>query len=443
MTTDYKEEEQKKENVIDNLDQSVSLADLKALMAKKKEASMPPKIVQKKTRSLKFGIVGSGQAGGRIASEFFKLGYPAVAFNTAPQDLEPLEIPPDNKFILEFGVGGAAKDTSIGAQAAEMHRDAITALVDDKLQEADLFIFAVSLGGGSGAGSVDTIVEVLTATQKPVVVVTVLPMASDDAQTKENSLKTLAKLGALAQNKVISNIIVVDNAKLEAIFSEVSHMNFFEVGNKAIVEPVDVFNTFSKMTSSEKALDSMEFAKLFIDGEGFCIYGGMTVSDYQSDPLAIARAVVENFDQGLLASGFDIASAKYAGCMIIANSRVWSQISRGSTDMVIELIRDQATGVETIFRGSYIDDSLEEDVVKVYSMFSGLGFPEGRVSQLRKDVDADKVRIQERAKARTTNLTIDIGKDKVVSKADEIKQQLVKSNSKFLKNFANLNKDRR
>lgn len=443
MTTEFKVENAQKEEVLDDLDQSLNLADLKALMAKKKEAAMPPRIVQKKTRSLKFGIVGSGQAGGRIASEFFKLGYPSIAFNTAPQDLEPLDIPADNKYILEFGVGGAAKDTSIGFQAAEQHKDAIAALVDDKLSEADILIFAVSLGGGSGAGSVDTIVDVLTATQKPVVVVTVLPMVSDDAQTKDNSLKTLSKLGAMAQNKVISNIIVVDNAKLESIFSDVSHMNFFEVGNKAIVEPIDVFNTFSKMTSAEKALDSMEFAKLFIDGEGFCIYGGMTVDNYQNDPLAIARAVVENFDNGLLASGFDLASAKYAGCMIIANSKVWSQISRGSADMVIELLREQATGVETIFRGSYVDDSIQEDVVKVYSMFSGLGIPDSRVQQLRKDVEADKARIQERAKARSNNLTIDIGKDKVVSKADEIKQQLAKGNSKFLKTFASINKDRR
>jgi hypothetical protein len=68
-------------------------------------------------------------------------------------------------------------------------------------------------------------------------------------------------------------------------------------------------------------------------------------------------------------------------------------------------------------------------------MFSGLGLPDSRVVQLRKDVEAEAVKTQERAKARGNNLTLDTGKDKTISKAEEIRQKITKNKSKFAQSF--------
>jgi len=429
------EDDVSRETIEENIEQD-KLAELKAKMAQKKENAMPPKIIEKKRRSLNFGVIGSGQAGSRLVECWFKLGYPAIAFNTAPQDLEQIDLPENHKYLLEYGIGGAAKDTNIGHAAAEMHKQEIINAVDEVLSDAQVFLLCLSLGGGSGAGSHDVMIDVLSQIGKPIVVMTVLPMSTEDAQTKQNALNTLSKLAILAQNKTIANLIVVDNAKLEAIYSDVSHMNFFSVGNKAIVKPIDIFNHFSSVASLEKSLDPMEWAKLFTDGEGLCIYGEIQVANYANDNTAIAEAIIENHETGLLASGFDLTQAKYAGALIVANNKVWENIPRGSVDYAMSLIQENCPGAEGVFRGTYVDDSVKEDIVYIYSMFSGLGLPDTRVTQLRKEVEAEKEKTQQRAKTRTTNLTLDTGVEKTVSKADEVRQKIAKNNSTFSQNFA-------
>lgn len=420
---------------VDQIDQN-KMDELKALMKAKKETKMPAKIVQEKKKSLNFGVVGSGQGGSRLAESFYKLGYKSVAINTASQDLASIQIPEDNKLLLEFGIGGAAKDLSVGHSAADSNRDSIISLLSDRLTDVNVLVFCSSLGGGSGAGSHDVMIDILASTGMPIVVVAVLPMSNEDAQTKQNALTTLSSMSKLLQSKVISNLIVVDNAKLETIYSDVSTMNFFTVGNEAIVRPLDVFNHFSSQPSFDKPLDSMEWAKILTDGEGLSIYGELTVHDYE-DQTAIAKAVLENHENGLLASGFDLEQAKYAGVMIMANESVWQKIPRVSVDYAISLIKETCSGVEAVFRGSYIDNTIQEDVVKVYSIFSGLGLPNGRVDQLRKDVEADKIKTNDRMKSRTLNLSLDTGKDQTVSKADEVRAKIAKQSSTFAKNFSN------
>jgi len=433
-----------KEQIEDDISNEIvdnKLAELKAKLALSKhnkqeeKDNMPARIVEKRKRSLNFGVVGSGHGGSRIASEFCKLGYPAVAFNTAPQDLEQIQIPEAHKYLLQYGIGGAAKDLDIGHQAAEANRDGITNLISDVLSDADVFLLCFSLGGGSGAGSHDVLIDILGATGKPIVVVSVLPMSTEDVQTKNNALQTLSNLAKLAQERIISNLIVVDNAKLEAIYSSVSHMNFFTVGNQAIVKTIDAFNSYSVMSSLDKGIDSMELAKLFTDGEGLCIYGEMTITNYANDNTLIAQAVIENHENGLLASGFDLAQTKYAGLIIAANSKAWEQIPRGAVEYARELIKENCPGHEAVFYGTYVDDEIDEDIVKIYSMFSGLGLPDGRVAQLRKDVESDQVKTKERVQARNLSLTLDTGKDKVVSKAEEVRQKIKKNQSKFSQNF--------
>lgn len=416
------------------------LAQLKAKMAQKQqkeESKMPMRVVDEKKKSLRFGVVGSGQGGSRLSEVFFELGYPAVAFNTASQDLEFIKIPEDNKYLLEYSIGGAAKDTEIGRDAAEAHRDGIAALISDKLAEAQMYLFCTSLGGGSGAGSCETMIDILAETGCPVAVITVLPMTTDDAQTKNNALQTLSKLAKMAQAKKIANLIVVDNSKIESIYTDVSQMDFFKVSNKAIVEPIDVFNKFSSQPSAFKALDSMEWAKLFTDGEGLSVYGELLVHNYE-ETTAIAEAVMENLNHGLLAGGFDLSQTRYAGTMIIAHPSVWQKIPSASVNYAMALIQENCPQALSVFRGLYEDDSLPTDVVKVYSFFSGLGLPTPRVEQLKKEAQEEMAKAKQRDQGRNLNLQLDTGVEESVSQADQVRNMIKKKSSTFAKNFTGL-----
>ncbi|HVI43047.1 MAG TPA: hypothetical protein VM577_20765, partial [Anaerovoracaceae bacterium] len=416
--------------VISNNEEADKLTALKAKLAAKQKENMPPKIVEKKSRSLRFGVVGSGQAGSRLAETFYNLGYDAVVFNTAPQDLEHIKIPDANKFLLQHGLGGAAKEMEIGREAAESYKDAINELIQDKLAASQVFMLCLSLGGGSGAGSCETMIDILAGIGKPVIVITVLPMANDDAQTKRNALETLSKLAKEAQSKRIHNLIVVDNAKIESIYSNVSQIDFFNVSNKAIVDPIDAFNTLSSMPSSVKGLDPMEFAKLITDGSGLTVYGEMTVPNYEED-TAIAEAVINNLNSGLLANGFDLKQSKYVGVMVVANKKVWSKIPSSSVNYAMSMVHDICGTPTGVFRGIYDSEDVQDDVVKVYSMFSGLGLPDSRVQQLKKEAQEYAAKAKNKDEERSLTLKLDTGTDETTSAVDKIKQKIAQKKSAF------------
>lgn len=397
---------------------------------KEKQKQMTIKIVDKKTTSIKFGVVGSGQSGSRLAAALFSLGYDAIVFNTAQQDLEHIKVPENNKYLLEYGLGGAAKDLAIGAAAAEAHKDAINELVQTKLDTCQVLLLCLSLGGGSGAGSVDTMIDVLSSTGKPIVVITVLPMAAEDAAIKKNALETLSKLSREVQSKRIHNLIVVDNAKIESIFSDVSPTSFFEVSNKAIVEPLDVFNTLSSQASKVKPLDSMEWAKILTDGSGLSVYGELSIDNYQ-DPSAIGDAVIANLNSGLLASGFDLKQSRYVGIMMVARKNVWEEVPNTAITYAMANIEDVCGTPNAVFHGIYESDDVKDNTVKVYSFFSGLGLPDSRVTQLKKDVAELSERAKNKDVVRNLNLSLETNRDQTTSAADKVRQQIATKKSAF------------
>ncbi len=426
VVDDVSNTEVKKE---DGVDPNVLAALRAKSQAKQQESKMAAKIVAKKERSLALGVLGSGQAGSRLAEAFFKLGYDAVVVNTAMQDLKYIDIPDSNKLLLEYGLGGAAKEIEIGRAAAEAHRGEINQLIADKLAGSQVNVLCLSLGGGSGAGSCETLVEILTASGKPLVVMTVLPMSTEDAQTKSNALETLSKLSKLAQTKKINNLIVVDNAKIEAIYSHVGQMEFYKTANKAIVEPIDVFNTLSSMPSDTKPLDPMEFSKLFLDGDGLTVYGEFTVTDYEGD-MNIAEAVLNNLSNNLLAEGFDLKQSKYVGYIVTASKAVWDKIKAVSIDYANHMVNDLCGNPVGVFKGMYVIES-NEDVVKVYSMFSGLGLPSSRVEQLKNDTKELKTKVKGKDDARNLTLQLDTGTNETVSAAQKVKDKIAAKSSSF------------
>lgn len=433
-------EETEAEKIVDNLTEkeavvkeSLDMSKLAALKAKseakQQETKMAAKIVSKKERSLVLGVLGSGQAGSRIAEAFYKLGYDTCVVNTALQDLKFIDVPDSNKLLLEHGLGGAAKEIEIGKAAAESHRGEILQLINDKLGMSQVNLLCFSLGGGSGAGSCETLVDIMSSLGKPLVVITVLPMDTDDAQTKSNALETLSKLAKMTQTKKVNNLIVVDNAKIESIYQHVSQTEFYGVANKAIVDPIDIFNTLSSMPSSVKGLDPMEFSKLFIDGEGLSIYGELTVSNFEED-TSIAEAVVNNLNGNLLAGGFDLKQAKYVGVIVTANKETWAKIPSSSINYAMAMINDQCGNPKGVFKGIYTVETTEP-VVKVYSIFAGLGLPESRVTQLKKDVSEHMATVKGKDEQRNLNLNIDTGTNETVSQAQKIKDKINQKSSAF------------
>jgi cell division GTPase FtsZ len=410
------------------------LAALKAKLAQK--ADMAAKVVEKKTRSIRIGVVGSGQAGSRLAEAFYKNGYDTIVINTATQDLKFIDVPESNKLLLDYGLGGAAKELSIGHAAAEAHKDSIAELISAKLDSAQVNLLCISLGGGSGAGSCETMVDILSSTGKPLAVMAALPMNAEDAQTKHNALETLAKLSKFAQTKKINNLIVVDNAKIESIYSNVSQLDFYKVANRAIVEPVDMFNTLSSMPSDVKGLDPMEWGKLLTDGEGLSVYGEMVVKNYVGE-TALAEAVMENLNGNLLAGGFDLTQSRYVGVILTAPKAVWDRIPSMHTNYALAMVNEQCGNPKGVFKGIYtIEDGTDE--VKIYSWFAGLGLPESRVTQLKNESKSLSENVRTKDAARNLTLNLDTGVHDTINEAQKIREKVAANRSSFGKLMNNV-----
>lgn len=443
--TIMEQSEEKVENDIEVTEDQLNndkLAKLKAKMAQKNQQEEVSQPQTAKKKSIRFGVIGSGQGGSRLSACFNKLGYDAIAINTAQQDLEHIELPEQNKLLLEYGLGGAGKELDIGHAAADTYRESINELIRKRIGDAQLLLFCTSLGGGSGAGSAEVIVDILALLGKPIVVMTILPMSTDDAQTKHNALVTLSKFAKMAQNRKIDNLIVVDNARIETIYSDVGSLNFFKVANQAIVEPIDVFNTLSSAPSSVKSLDPTEFAKVFADGQGLTVYGTMSVTNY-TDETAMAEAVIDNLSNNMLASGFDLKQARYVGVMFVANERTWNKIPNSSVNYAMSIINDTCKSPLGLFRGIYSVDDCDDDVVKVYSMFSGLGLPTDRVEQLKNETKEKMAQASVKDEQRNLALKLDTGTEETVSAADAIKKRIADKKSAFGKIHSNAVIDRR
>ena len=429
------EHEGQKETIIDDISEVTEEAPLdlsklaKLKMMNKEKENMVSKIVADKEKTLNFGIIGSGQCGSRIAQSFYTLGYQAIAINTCMADLKHIEVPDSNKLLLEYGVGGAAKELSLGSEAASSHRGEIAQIINDKLADSQVNVLCFSLGGGSGAGSCETMIDVLSEIGKPIIVIACLPQSSDDVQTKSNSLETLGKLAGFARAKKIANLVVVDNAKIESIYKDANQFDFFDLANKSIVETIDAFNTLSTVPSSVKSLDGMEWSKILLDGEGLSVYGDFIVTNYKED-TSIAEAVVNNLSGNLLASSFDLKEAKYVGFMLVANKTVWSKIPSSSISYATAMINDICGSPSGVFKGVYSVD-MPEDCVKVYSFFSGLGIPNARIDQLKKETTELQSKVKEKNEQRNLNLKLDVGKGETLSAADQVKQKIAAKSSTF------------
>lgn len=445
------------EQIVDDIsnEEADIMAALKAKMAAKKaeetktaedtvqevvEEKKVIKIIEKKKRSISFGIIGSGQAGGRVCDSFHELGYPGLVFNTAHQDMAELNIPEEDRVFLEYTIGGAGKLTDVGQAACENNINLIRSKIVEKFSNAQSIIFCSSLGGGSGAGSVPVMIPLIAECLSiPIIVLAILPLTSDDAQSKNNSVQTLAKLANMVQSKQIANLIIIDNSRIETIFADVSQMDFFSVANSAVVLPIDIFNKFSSMPSKVKSLDPMEFASLILQGQGLSIYGELTVdSTVVSEPTAIAESVIESLSGSLLSSGFDLKQASYVGVLFIGHPKTMQSIPSANINYAMSLIKETSPSATAIYKGVYEDPEMsEQDGLKIYSFFAGLGLPTSRIASLQASAKLELDKAQDRDQNRNLTLKLDIG-DETENMAQKVKNMIKKNSSNFNKTFVGI-----
>lgn len=330
--------------------------------------------------AIKYGFIGSGQAGGKITQEFVKLGYEGCIINTAKNDLEHVEIPENRKLCIGSGMG-AAQDIVKGKEAVEDSRGSINKLIRQSLvdNKVEYPIICVGGGGGSGCGSVISLVDILHSMNfKKVGVIYTLPLDTEGTRCRDNALKVLGELFNKAISKQVAPLIIVDNNKIyQTLGEDISLTKFWSMANVELSKLFHQFNILSASNSPYTNLDPADYRNL-IESAGCLVFGKAKIKEY-TDKSKISSGITDNIESGLLADGFDLFKAISVGAMVLADKKVLDEIPQSYIDNAFDTLKT-IIGGGAVFRGIYEGSSSEH--LTVFTMFSGLGLPKKRIKQM-------------------------------------------------------------
>lgn len=297
--------------------------------------------------SHKFGIMGLGQYGGKIADLFAGLEdakgrkfYDSIAVNSFSGDLKPLkELTDERKYSLVGVEGGCGRKPELAQEALQtkVNQTKLINMVQNLLNDNDIYLVSAGLGGGTGTGLITTAIKLLHAVinrpliekgEKPKTIgaIVTLPRKSEPLAEKKNALKAIKELEELMHSKITNFkfIIFVDNEKAFRDFRKLKadgnteFENWMEYSNYQVVSALHEINVATSF-SSDKAFDPQDFANIFNEMEGAMTFGKIKFpSSDIKDSDDLVNRVIDTFHEGnVLANGFDLKKSRTAGVLIV------------------------------------------------------------------------------------------------------------------------------
>jgi len=338
-----------------------------------------------------FAWIGSGQGGGRIAKAFYDRGYKkCIAVNTSTHDLDTLELPTEQKLLLDVGEQGAGKDMVKGNEAANKYKQNVFDLMRRTYgNNVDHVFVCVGAGGGSGSGSVLVLVEVAKKymkyighddPEKRVGVVMSLPTRGEatSPQVSANAYEVLKVVGECAENNLISPLLIIDNSKIERMYKGLTVKEFWPKINNTISGLFHVFNVLTKNASPYTSFDPTDYSSV-IRGGGVLVMGVAKLTEFD-DEQKVSSAIKSNIEKTLL-TDVELSDASVAACIAIGSKNIMEN-TPGLMDSLsygFDTLASLCPNA-TLHRGIYEDN---KDSLRLYTIVSGLGIPEKRLKQLR------------------------------------------------------------
>jgi len=342
--------------------------------------------------STRYAWLGGGQCGGRLLKSFYDLGYKKVlAVNTTHHDLDMLDIPEGQKFLMDIGEMGAGKDIERGEKAVHQCQQEILHLARQTFStQVDHIMVCFGAGGGTGSGSVIGLINIakryaryigLQNPNKKVGVVMTLPTVGEASSplVAENAHTVATRLSELASAGEISPLIIVDNDKINKMYPGLTVKSFWPSINNTVAGLFDIFNRISALSSQYTSFDPVDYHSIIESGG--CTIMGLTKVKKFDEKYAISEAVKKNLQKTLLAGGFDLSTAKLAGCIAVGGKSLMNNVSglQDNINYAFDVL-SEITGQATIHRGIYEDD---RESLRVYTIIGGLDSPTARLEELK------------------------------------------------------------
>jgi len=306
-------------------------------------------------RSLDIVVIGLGQGGGNIATEFFRRGYPALALNTAQSDLTALDaggvypaLPEERRLYIGLdGYDGAGADPGYGSECVREHALQIREAVMREAGDADAVILAAGLGGGTGS-SLAALAKVLEPEGLPLIALATMPSHAESGIVKVNAVKAVNELLALP----MLGWIFVDNSRLTELNQDVSIVDYFAHVNGLIASPIDAMNRLNDRGDlrSIRSFDGEDLRKLILSG-GVLNYGVVELPSITVDE--VVGALKDALDQSdIMPGGFELPTISYLGVVIEATDTALAETPISTFEKIDAEIKKE-TGGAAVYRGIY------------------------------------------------------------------------------------------
>lgn len=339
-----------------------------------------------KNLAIKFGVIGTGQGGARLADIFYQIGYRRVcAINTTSQDFLGLTLPAANQKVLQ-GKGGAGKDPAKGWESLKNSQEDVLNLMRHSFgEDIERIMICVGAGGGTGSGSAIPLFKLakyyLANLGKPekVGMIVTLPKRTEGGRVQANAYRLMTDLKELAESKAISPLVLVDNESIHQMFPNVSAKVFWNTANKNIVGLFDIFNVLACQKSQYVTFDREDYRSLLDSGS--IIFGATKLESYTKD-TDISDGLRTNLKRTLLAEA-DITTASHVAAILCAPDNLLGILPQAHIDLAF-------TTLERILSGENRDIMVHQGMYEakrmglyLYTMVGGFAIPEDRLNVMK------------------------------------------------------------
>jgi len=340
-----------------------------------------------KQLAVKFGIIGSGQGGGRLSSTFWDIGYRRVcAINTTSQDFLGLSLPKERQMVLNAADRGAGKDPLKGQEALSNSREEVLNLMRHSWgEDIERVIITVGCGGGSGSGSAIGLYKLAKyymqqlGKEPKVGMIVTLPKKTEGGKVQGNAYRLLSDLKILAESKAVTPFIVSDNERINQMFPNVSAKAFWNTANRNTVGLFDIFNVLACQQSAYVTFDAADY-KSVLDS-GVMIFGATKLDSYSKD-TDISDGVRDNIKKNLLADA-DITKATHTAAVLCAPDNLLEILPQSHIDLAF-------TTLERIMGGENRDLMVHQGVYEgkkmglyLYTIIGGLSISDARLNLMK------------------------------------------------------------
>ncbi len=332
----------------------------------------------------KFGFIGAGQGGGKIAEAFAQIGYARVgAINTADQDLDTVNVPKKFKFGKQQGAG---KDRSVAKSAFSDQKEDIVDFIRESVgTDIDRIFVTVGAGGGTGAGVCSELVKVVKeyqntvkATSSYVGLILALPKISEGKKVSLNAYETLKEACKLVEDKVVSPLIILDNEKINALYPKLPVSKFWQVANSNISSLFHLFNSIVTKSSQHSTFDSNDLRTVL--DSGIMVFG-MTPVPNLTNEAEISKAVRENLKRNVLCGELDLSTGKIAASVAIADEETLDKIPQEHLDNAFNQLNRTLQSGSTVHQGVYKGN---KSGLSIFTAIAGISTPQSKLDALLK-----------------------------------------------------------